>query len=391
MIRSTRSVNRIQRAWFSLSATAKQQQRALLFPGQGIQQPGMLKAYYDKYPRTIKPVMEELDEALKLRLSSVLLDPNFVDLGAGTSQLDIHATSNAQPAILACSYAVLEVLRDLSGQRQDLVNNTFKFTLGHSLGEYTALTAAGVIDFYSVLQLVRARGLAMEKSKQVFLDSLDQGNDLELGMYTMVLSGVKQAVLDKHAVASASDLVVKLLGSEINKDALHPLGKYLQLALINSKNLVVFSGPKLAFDKVAAELKTKLEVRRAFKVIPLKVSAPFHSPVMAYAQEQVEDYIESQQKSSKLKLTWPVTTSVIANATATPFADLDSVKHSLIHSCTESVYWANSVNYAVTNGVTELVNFGPGNIGDNTRRDMDSSVTTTYLEPETLSSFVAAL
>jgi [acyl-carrier-protein] S-malonyltransferase len=353
----------------------------------------MLKAYYDKYPRIIKPVLEELDEALKLKLSSVLLDPNFVDLGAGASQLDIHTTSNAQPAILACSYAVLEVLRELSGQRQhhDLVNNTFKFTLGHSLGEYTALTAAGVIEFYSVLQLVRARGLAMEKSKQVFLESLGLANEPELGMYTLILSGVKQDLLDRHEVASASDLVVKLLGSEINKDALHPLAKYLQLALINSKNLVVFSGPKAAFDKVAAELKTKLEVKRAFKVIPLKVSAPFHSPVMTYAQEQVEDYLESQIKLNKVKLNWPVATSIIANATAMPFANLDSVKHSLVHSCTESVYWANSVNYAVTNGVTELVNFGPGNIGDNTKRDMDSSVTTTYLEPDTLGTFIATL
>lgn len=388
MIRSIRSFIKIQRASFSQSA-ALQKQRALLFPGQGTQQPGMLKAYYDKYPRTVGPVLEELDEALKLRLSPVLLDPNFLDLKPGSSTgLDIHSTSNAQPAILACSYAVLEVLRELTGHK-DLVD-TFKFTLGHSLGEYTALTAAGVIRFYDVLQLVRARGLAMEKSKQVFLESLGNSNEVELGMYTMILSGVKQAVLDKYSVASPSELVVKLIGTEIDKDTLHPLGKYLQLAIVNSKNLVVFSGPKLAFDEVAAELKTKLEVKRAFKVVPLKVSAPFHSPAMAYAQKQLQEYIESRVSTNKLQLHWPVATSVVANVSATPFENLESVKHSLIYSCTESVYWASSVNYAVANGVTELVNFGPGNVGDTTKRDLDSSITTTYLEPDALVDFAAA-
>lgn len=360
------------------SCTNTTSSRALLFPGQGNQKAGTLKDYNDKYPKQTGLVLEEMDEALNFKLSDVLLDPNYNNV----EKINIDMTSNAQPAIFATSYAIVQILNSINGGD---ISRHFPYIFGHSLGEYTALTVAGSTSFFDTLKLVRARGLAMEESKKHFLTSIDSPNTVT-GMYAVLLRGISQKLLDDYNVKSPAELIKRLFETEISKD-IHPLYKYLQLAIINSSNQVVFSGPKAALDELLSLVKSKLELSRSFKILTLNVSAPFHSPVMEFAQKELESYVES----SKFAITLPSSTSVIANRNALPFDSVESVKHSVIHSCTESVFWLDSVNYAIDQGVKEFVAIGPGNVGDFTKREVEKSASTRLLEYDEFDDFIKTL
>lgn len=335
----------------------------------------MLASYAERYPRIVKPILEELDESLKQKFSEVLLSKGDHD------KIDINRTFNAQPAILTTSFTIVQILNHLNNG--ELLKDNFRFALGHSLGEYSACTATGVLEFADAARLVRERGLAMEESKQVFLDK--HGQDIELGMYAVVFLGVK------NLQTTPSEHIVKLIDETISKRTdLHPLFKYIGLGNINSGSQIVFSGPKVAIDELVSILKTELNVKRGFKSFPLNVSAPFHSPVMEFAQERLAEIIES--KDRKIKLNWPPSIPIVANVSARPFQSVEEIKSSLIQSCTQRVYWVDSINHICKDhSIKELVAVGPGNVGDFTKRDLGKEVDTKLLQADTLEEFLQTL
>lgn len=358
-----------------LSTSSARASRAVLFPGQGSQEPGMLTEYAEKYPRIVKPILEELDESLKQKFSEALLSKGAHE------KIDMNQTLNAQPAILTTSYTIIQILNHLNNG--DILNSTnFQFALGHSLGEYTACTATGILKFADAAMLVRERGRAMEESKNAFL--VKNGEDIELGMYAVLFTGLK------NISGTASEHIVKLIDTEISKQAdLDPLFKYVGLGNINSGSQIVFSGPRVAIDQLLSKLKTLLNAKRSFKVFPLNVSAPFHSPVMQLAQDRMQE-IFSQKDT--VRLNWPSAVPIVANNNARPFESVEQVQSSLIKSCTERVYWLDSINYVCnTNSVSELVAVGPGNVGDLTKRDLGASVSTKLLQADTLEEFLTTL
>lgn len=279
---------------------------ALIFPGQGSQAVGMGKDLADTFAAA-KAVFEEVDEALGQKLSEIIWN--------GPAET-LTLTENAQPALMAVSMAVVRTLEIEYG----FDVSRAKYVAGHSLGEYSALAAAGALSLSDAARLLKLRGQAMQKAVPV-------------GRGAMVaLLGVGKDIAEKVADAAAD-------------------GDVCQVANDNDPTQVVLSGSKDAIDRVA-EAGKQFGVRR---VVLLPVSAPFHCTLMQPAADAMAKALnETEVKAPSV----PVVANVLASAISEP----GEIKRRLVQQVTGSVRWRESVTYMTDNGVTDFYELGSGKV-----------------------------
>lgn len=267
----------------------------------------MGKALAEAFPAA-KAVFDEVDAALGQKLSAIMWD--------GPKET-LTLTENAQPALMAVSMAVMRVLESEKGfALQDKV----KFVAGHSLGEYSALAAAGAFSLADAARLLKLRGQAMQKAVPVGLGGM------------AALLGVGLDVAEKVAAAAAQ-------------------GDVCQVANDNEPTQVVLSGHKTAIDRVG-EIGRGFGVRRA---LPLPVSAPFHCALMQPAAEAMAEALNNVTVSA------PVV-PVIANVRAAPVSDPAEIKKYLVEQVTGTVRWRECVAFMAANGITYFFEIGSGKV-----------------------------
>jgi [acyl-carrier-protein] S-malonyltransferase len=291
--------------------------RAFIFPGQGSQAVGMGAALADA-SRAARDVFDEVDEALGQNLSRLMRD--------GPDE-ELKLTENAQPAIMANSIAVL---RAWGIHLPEHAN----FVAGHSLGEYSALCAAGSFDLATTAKLLKLRGQAMQQAVPVGMGAMAAllGADLELAQ--------------KIAEAAAQ-------------------GEVCTVANDNDPSQVVISGHRGAIER-AIELAKELGAKRA---VPLPVSAPFHCPLMQPAAEAMRDAL------SYVVVEAPAV-PLYANVTAEPETDPDTIRNQLVEQVTGMVRWRESVANMTAAGVDEFVELGGKVLGSMVKRiSPDAKVT----------------
>lgn len=280
---------------------------ALIFPGQGSQAVGMGKELAAGFPVAAQ-VFSEVDEALGQKLSHVMFD-------GPTEELTL--TANAQPALMAVSIAVLRVLEKEAGL--DLARDV-KFVAGHSLGEYSALAAAGTFSLADTARLLRVRGDAMQAAVPVGQGAMAALLGLEL-----------------EAVAEVAEAAAQ--------------GDVCQIANDNGGGQVVISGAKAAVERALPLAKEK-GARRA---LLLPVSAPFHCALMEPAARAMEHALENVTMNAPL-------VPLIANVMAGQLSDPAEIKTSLVQQVTGTVRWRESVAYMAANGIDTFYEVGAGKV-----------------------------
>jgi [acyl-carrier-protein] S-malonyltransferase len=267
----------------------------------------MGKALADAFP-SARDVFAEVDEALGQNLSQIMWE--------GPKDA-LTLTENAQPALMAVSMAVMRVLEAEKGFS---LKDRVTFVAGHSLGEYSALAAAGAFSIADAARLLKLRGQAMQKAVPVGKGAM------------AALLGVGIDVAQKVAAEAAQ-------------------GDVCQVANDNEPAQVVLSGDKSAIDRVA-EIGKAHGVRRA---VPLPVSAPFHCALMQPAADAMADAL------GKVTVKTPVV-PVIANVLAQPISDPDAIRRSLVEQVTGTVRWRECVAYMAANGITDFYEIGAGKV-----------------------------
>lgn len=277
--------------------------RAFIFPGQGSQSVGMGKALSEASP-VAREVFQEVDDALGQRLFRIMTD-------GPEDQLTL--TENAQPAIMANAIATLRVLEKEGGIR---LADKAGFVAGHSLGEYSALCAAGALDLATTARLLKLRGQAMQAAVPVGVGAMAAllGADIEKAQ------GLADAAAQGEVCTVAND---------------------------NDPSQVVISGHRGAIER-AIELVKDHGIKRG---ILLPVSAPFHCPLMQPAADAMAQALADASLQAPL-------VPVYANVTAAPVADSEAIKALLVEQVTGRVRWRESVVAMFDNGVHEFVEFG---------------------------------
>ena len=280
---------------------------AFTFPGQGSQAVGMGKALAEAFPAA-RAVFDEVDSALGEKLTAIIWDGP-----AETLQL----TENAQPALMAVSIATLRVLETEAGFS---VGRDAAFVAGHSLGEYSALAAAGSLSISDTARLLRTRGLAMQKAVPVGAGAMAAllGLDYEAAM----------------AVASEA-----------------AQGQVCQAANDNGGGQVVVSGDKAAVERALEIAKTK----GAKRAMLLPVSAPFHCKLMQPAADAMAEALAG------VTIKAPAS-PLVSNVLAAPITDPDEIRRRLIEQVTGTVRWRESVAYMAAHGVTRFFEIGAGKV-----------------------------
>lgn len=281
--------------------------RAFVFPGQGSQTVGMGKALADAFAPA-RAVFEEVDAALGQKLSQIVFE--------GPAD-ELTLTSNTQPALMAVSLATMRVLEVEAGL--DLKQHA-RFVAGHSLGEYSALAAAGALSVFDAARLLRIRGDAMQKAVPVG-------------------EGAMAALLGLEFEQAA----------EIARDAAQ--GEVCDPANDNGGGQVVVSGTKAAVERAVA-LATERGAKRA---VMLPVSAPFHCALMAPAAEAMREALAGAAIHA------PVV-PVVANVEAGPVTDPESIRDALVRQVTGTVRWRESVTFMADQGVTQFFEIGAGKV-----------------------------
>ena len=282
--------------------------RAFVFPGQGSQFVGMGKELADNFT-SAKRVFEEVNDALGQDLFKIMIE--------GPEQ-DLTLTSNAQPALMAHSMAVVRVLEQDFGIK---LFDCASFVAGHSLGEYAAACAAGVFSLTDTAKLLRTRGDAMQKAVPVGLG----------GMAAVIGVSYQDVVALAEACAD---------------------GKYVCVAANDNANgQVVLSGHIEAIEK-AVEIAAEFGAKRCIK---LPVSAPFHSPLMQPAAEVMAEAL------AKVKANRPQI-PLISNVTAMPVTEEKALVDNLVKQVTGSVRWRETVDFMAEEDVGETVELGAGKV-----------------------------
>jgi [acyl-carrier-protein] S-malonyltransferase len=279
----------------------------LAFPGQGSQKIGMGKLFYENFS-TAKNVFEEVDEALKFKLSELIFDGDIEELSL---------TSNTQPALMAVSIAILRVFLE---ERKININQKFKFVCGHSLGEFTALCAANVISLKDTANLLKIRGKSMQE-----------------------------------AVPHGEGSMAALISSDFSKlDTLLNMVKKIgvcEIANHNSSEQIVISGHTKAIQEVVNN-SSKYSIKRA---LLLNVSAPFHCSLMMPAQIRLQNELnEITFKDPDLP--------IICNYTAISESNPLKLKDNIINQVTNKVRWKETMEYALDKKIDTVLECGSGKV-----------------------------
>jgi [acyl-carrier-protein] S-malonyltransferase len=295
--------------------------RAFIFPGQGSQSVGMGKALADASVHA-REVFQEVDDALGQSLSRLMAE--------GPAD-ELTLTENAQPAIMANAIATLRVLEREGGLR---LAEKCDYVAGHSLGEYTALCAAGALDLATTARLLRTRGLAMQEAVPVGEGAMAAllGCDLELAR---VIAG---AAVDAILAEGGAELICTVAND-------------------NDLSQVVISGHRAAIER-AVPLAKELGAKRA---VLLPVSAPFHCPLMQPAAEVMENALLGADLRAPF-------VSVFCNVDAAAIASPGMIRVALVQQVTGMVRWRESVLAMTAAGVTEFVEFGGKVLGPMVKR-----------------------
>ena len=278
---------------------------SVVFPGQGSQMIGMGKDFYDKYD-LVKNLFKEADDVLDVSLSKIILE-------GPKEELDL--TINTQPAIFLISYSIFNIIK----KEFNIDLNSAKYFAGHSLGEYSALSCAGYLNFGETLKLLRKRGEAMQ-----------------------------------NAVPEGVGGMVAVLGSKvenIEKILEENNGKFsVEIANDNSEGQIVLSGNNEDLDKLIEILKSN-----SIKNIRLPVSAPFHCKLMNKATNIMKKEIEKVNFIRGKNI-------LISNVTADEIFNEDELKKLLINQIENRVRWRESVINMIDKGIVQFIEIGPGKV-----------------------------
>ena len=295
---------------------------SVIFPGQGSQIVGMGKEFFDKY-QIVKKLFQEADDTLNFNISRIILE--------GPKE-KLNLTANTQPAIFLVSYSIFKVVKE----EFNIDLNEAKYFAGHSLGEYSALSCAGYLDFNKTIEILRIRGEAMQ-------DSVPKG---EGGML---------AILGRNI----EDIEKILKDNEKNFRA--------QVANDNSNGQIVLSGRNADLELVSLFLKNA-----KIKNIKLPVSAPFHCDLMTKATEVMRQELDKIDfKESKNKL--------ISNVTADEVQDVKVLKDLLISQIEKRVRWRESIINMINYGVKQFIEIGPGKVLSGLIKRIDQNVKITSI------------
>ncbi|MDN4073475.1 ACP S-malonyltransferase [Fictibacillus terranigra] len=275
---------------------------AFLFPGQGSQSVGMAQELAQNFEEA-RTIFDTADKKLGVSLSSIIFEG---------PEDDLKRTENTQPALLTASTAVLEVFKK-HGIKPD-------YTSGHSLGEYSALVAAGSLSFEDAVYAVRQRGLFMEEAVPTGVGAMSA----ILGMKQEELEAITEKVSE-------------------NGDA-------VQVANLNCPGQIVISGTAQGVADASSLAK-----ENGAKVIPLQVSGPFHSSLMEPAAEKMQDVLDSITiRDAEIP--------VIANVTAKPVTSSVEIKEKLVKQIYSPVRWEETINELMALGVDTFIEIGPGKV-----------------------------
>jgi len=307
---------------------------ALVFPGQGSQAVGMGRSLFDTYVES-RAVFQEVDEALGEKLSSLVFEG---------PEDRLTLTENAQPALMAVSVAAMRAL-----QAEGFLIREADFVAGHSLGEYSALAAAGALGVAETARLLRLRGQAMQAA-------VPAGE------------GAMAAILGLDAEA------VGALCAEAAE------GEVLSPANDNGGGQIVISGSAAAVARAVA----KAPEAGAKRAIPLTVSAPFHCSLMAPAAERMADALQMTRIAAPA-------VPVVSNVTALPTTDPAEIRVRLIDQVTGVVRWRESMEYLAENGVTEIIEVGSGKVLSGLAKRIDKRLSAQAIgTAEAVKAFVGA-
>ncbi len=290
---------------------------SVLFPGQGSQSVGMAKELYENF-RYIKDLFDEADEVLNLPISKLIFE--------GPKDL-LNETENTQPAIFLTSYSIYQVIK----RETTFDIDKAKYFAGHSLGEYSALGCAGVINFIDTLKLLKIRAKAMQNS-----------------------------------VPKNEGGMVAVLGEDINKilDFIYQNKNIFKcyLANDNCNGQVVISGRILDLEKFTSEL-SKFNIKN----IKLPVSAPFHCKLMSPATEIMKNEINKTNFQKPKQM-------IVSNVTAEPNDDIEKIKSLLIDQIESPVLWRESILKMINSGNQKFIEIGPGKVLSGLVKRIDRNV-----------------
>lgn len=306
---------------------------AFVFPGQGSQTVGMGQSLADK-EKSVHAIFRKADERLGMSLSKVIFEG---------PQEELTLTTNAQPALLATSIAILEYFKQAEIEAD--------YVAGHSLGEYTALVAAGAISFEDGIYAVRKRGEFME-------EAVPNGE----GTMAAVL-GLNREELEKVTGAVTEE------------------GNQVQLANINCPGQIVISGSRKGVELASVRAKEA----GAKRVLPLLVSGPFHSILMKPAGIKLQGVLDEIDFNQ-------ARIPVIANVSASEMSEPNEIKEKLIEQLYSPVQWEDSVKQMLQLGVDTFIEIGPGKVLSGLIKKIDRSVKTYAIsDEETFQTVFAAL
>lgn len=310
--------------------------RAIVFPGQGSQAVGMGRELAEAFP-VARHVFQEVDEALSQKLSQIMWEG---------PESDLTLTENAQPALMAVSLAVIRVLEDQGNWK---IGEKAAFVAGHSLGEYSALAAAGTFSLADTARLLKTRGQAMQKAVPV-----GQG-----AMAALLGAEFEQA---KEIAAEAAQ------------------GEVCEAANDNASGQVVISGSKAAIERAIA-IAAEKGLKRAML---LPVSAPFHCSLMQPAADVMAEAL------AQVAMKAPVV-PVIANVIAAPVQDPEEIRKLLVAQVTGTVRWRESVIAMKGLGVDNLVECGSGKVLAGLVKRIDKEISAVSLNtPADIEAFLKA-
>ena len=274
-----------------------------VFPGQGAQVIGMGQTLARAYPNS-RNVFEEVDDALNFKLSKLIWDGEIEEL---------TLTENAQPALMATSIATLRAMEE-----EGISSDTVKYFAGHSLGEYSALCAAGALDLADTARLLRLRGKSMQKAVPIGVGAMAAILGLDFELVEKIANEASQ----RQVCQAAND---------------------------NDPNQVVISGNLEAVERAIILAKEK----GAKRALILPVSAPFHCELMQPASDVMAEAF------SKVSFKIP-SSPIVANYTALPVVDPSEIQNLLIKQITGRVRWRETINFISRNGVDKVIEIGSG-------------------------------